>query len=118
MLKPLFAAQSGKQRFSCGKLTRDNYNSPGEVFWSSEKNSWRDLDKCFGTNDWKKLVYDDQPNLFGEIERHKVDDAASLPLGLYIDRLKGLFIMLRPPVWFETHVEWRFITCSGLDHTA
>lgn len=60
--------------------------------------NWRrDLDKCFGTNEWEKLVYDDQPNLFGDIDRHKVDDAASRLLGLYIDRLKGLFRHVAAP---------------------
>jgi len=60
--------------------------------------NWRrDLDKCFGTNDWKKLVYDDQPNLFGDIDRHKVDDAGSRLLGLYVDRLKGLFNHVATP---------------------
>lgn len=60
--------------------------------------NWRrDLDKCFGTNDWEKLVYDDQPNLFGDIDRHKVDDAGSRLLGLYVDRLKGLFNHVATP---------------------
>lgn len=60
--------------------------------------NWRrDLDKCFGTNDWEKLVYADQLNLFGDIDRRKVDDAAGRLLGLYVDRLKGIFKCVATP---------------------
>ena len=54
--------------------------------------NWRtDLNNCFGTAEWEELVYTDEPTLFGDTDRRKVDDAAGRLLSLYVLRLKAVF---------------------------
>lgn len=54
--------------------------------------NWRaDLDACFGSNEWERLVYDDTPTLFGDTERQKAENAGKRLLEYYVGRLKGIF---------------------------
>ena len=46
---------------------------------------WRQgLNACFGNNDWERLVYREQADLFGETGKKKVDDAANQLLYHYL----------------------------------
>lgn len=54
--------------------------------------NWRrDLDACFGSNDWERLVYDETPTLFGNTERQKAENAGKRLLEYYVGRLKRIF---------------------------
>ncbi len=46
---------------------------------------WRNgLNACFGSTEWERLVYREQPDLFGETTKEKVDDAAKRLLEYYV----------------------------------
>lgn len=54
--------------------------------------NWRsDLDACFGSTEWERLVYEDTPTLFGDTERQKCENAGQRLLQFYLGRLKKLF---------------------------
>ena len=53
---------------------------------------WRKaLNACFGSNEWERLVYRKQADLFGGTTKEKVDDAAKRLLDHYVSRLKTVF---------------------------
>ncbi len=55
-------------------------------------NNWRaDLNACFGGDEWEKLVYSENRDLFGDTDRQKVDNAAERLLEYYATRLKDVF---------------------------
>lgn len=53
-------------------------------------NSRRQLNDCFGCEDWHSLAFDRQSGLFGD-EMFKRGDAGQRLLGFYVERLRGLF---------------------------
>lgn len=61
--------------------------------------NWRSwLDNCFGGNEWEALAYSSEPNLFGETDRQKVNDAAKRLLDHYVGQLKDLFGHVASPM--------------------
>ena len=59
---------------------------------------WADLlDRCFGTTAWRDVSYQSQPNLFGDLEIIKRDNAGAALLGLYIERLRSVFTYVSQP---------------------
>lgn len=67
--------------------------------------NWRsDLNGCFGSTDWEKLVYAQRTDLFGDTTLHKVDDAAQRLLSYYAGRLEMLFgCVAKPSVVRNSH---------------
>jgi len=53
---------------------------------------WREqLNKCFGTEEWNKLAYNVDKDLFGEEVVTKKAGVAALLLDLYMNRLRSIF---------------------------
>lgn len=60
--------------------------------------NWRRmLDNFFGDSDWHKLVYENEPDLFGE-RTHKAADAEMRILKYYLGKLKGCFGQVARPM--------------------
>lgn len=49
------------------------------------------IDRCFGTDEWRKIVYPERQDMFGPLPAVKTDGVPQLLLDLYITRLKALF---------------------------
>lgn len=66
---------------------------------TSERNpEWEALvDKCFGTEDWRSIVYPDRTDLFGDISNSKADGVPELLLALYLKRLREVFPHVSTP---------------------
>ena len=61
------------------------------------------LTKCFGTEGWQGVAYNNERNLFGEIVQSKRSDVPARLLELYVDRLKKLFrYVAKPRLIFNT----------------
>lgn len=59
---------------------------------------WHDqLTKCFGTEEWRKIAYQVDQDLFGEEIVSKQGDAANRLLDLYMDRLRAIFPYVATP---------------------
>ncbi|WP_420419838.1 three-Cys-motif partner protein TcmP [Pacificispira sp.] len=60
--------------------------------------NWSDqLNRCFGTEEWRDLSYDVQRNLFGEDDVVKRGGVQQSLLQLYLKRLQGLFHCVAKP---------------------
>ncbi len=60
--------------------------------------NWRSqLTKCFGTNDWQKIAYSRETDLFGNEVTTKNGGVAERLLDLYLSRLKDLFPYVSTP---------------------
>jgi three-Cys-motif partner protein len=55
-----------------------------------------DIDRCFGTTEWRDLVYPEKPDLFGDLIASKADRVCDLLLKLYSGRLEALFGFVAP----------------------
>lgn len=62
--------------------------------------NWRTgLNSCFGSTEWKNLVYTERTDLFGDTAIQKVDDAGQRLLEFYVSRLERIFrYVARPSV--------------------
>lgn len=59
---------------------------------------WSDqLDKCFGTSEWRSVAYSRSVDLFGYEVVSKNSGVADQLLNLYLGRLRGLFPFVAPP---------------------
>ncbi|MGR3343849.1 MAG: three-Cys-motif partner protein TcmP [Paracoccaceae bacterium] len=60
--------------------------------------SWRtSLNQCFGRTQWETISYSEQPDLFGDLNRQKIDNAGDALLGYYVARLKSKFRYVTTP---------------------
>ena len=57
----------------------------------------RNLDAYFGSSDWKDVIYEKTPNLFGDIDINKVDHSGERLAEWYRARLKEAFGFAPPP---------------------
>lgn len=55
------------------------------------------VDRCFGTAEWRELVYPKTTNLFGDVLEAKADGVPELLLKLYLDRLRKIFPKVASP---------------------
>lgn len=55
------------------------------------------IDKCFGTDDWRKLVYPETTDLFGITASPKADGVPEMLLDLYVSRLRAIFRCVASP---------------------
>lgn len=55
------------------------------------------VDRCFGTTEWRGVVYPEHMTLFGDIEAPKADGVPDMLLELYISRLKAIFPCVATP---------------------
>lgn len=55
------------------------------------------IDRCFGTDDWRDLVYPESRTLFGDLDAQKADGVPDLLLDLYVSRLKRIFPCVATP---------------------
>ncbi len=85
---------------------RMNRLSPTETAWRCHRpcqspdvpENWRSqLTKCFGTNDWQKIAYSRETDLFGNEVTTKNGGVAERLLDLYLSRLKDLFPYVSKP---------------------
>jgi three-Cys-motif partner protein len=60
---------------------------------SADRNSgWESrIDRCFGTTEWRALVYPEKVDMFGETSAPKAEHVPKLLLDLYMRRLKTAF---------------------------
>lgn len=59
---------------------------------------WADqLTACFGTDEWRRIAYSREPDLFGNEVTFKNNDVAEKLLKLYVDRLKAVFPFVAKP---------------------
>lgn len=56
-----------------------------------------EIDRCFGTQEWRTLVYPESPDLFGDLIASKADRVCDLLLKLYSSRLEAIFGHVGPP---------------------
>lgn len=55
------------------------------------------IDACFGTGDWREVVYPETNTLFGTREGFKATGTPDILLRLYVDRLGKIFKCVAPP---------------------
>lgn len=55
------------------------------------------IDRCFGTFDWRQIVYPEHLTLFGEIDTPKADGVPDMLLELYLKRLREIFPCVATP---------------------
>lgn len=53
--------------------------------------------RCFGTTEWRGVVYPEHMTLFGDIEAPKADGVPDMLLELYVSRLKAIFPCVATP---------------------
>ncbi|EEW26724.1 three-Cys-motif partner protein TcmP [Rhodobacter ferrooxidans] len=59
---------------------------------------WEEMiDRCFGTPDWRRIVYPEHLTLFGEIETPKAEGVPRMLLALYVERLRDIFPCVATP---------------------
>ncbi len=55
------------------------------------------IDRCFGTSDWRAVVYPEHQTLFGGIDASKAIGVPDILLDLYVSRLKTIFPCVATP---------------------
>lgn len=55
-----------------------------------------DIDRCFGTQEWRALAYTESQDLFGDMIASKADRVCDLLQRLYSERLKAIFGYVGP----------------------
>lgn len=56
------------------------------------------IDRCFGTQDWREIVYPSTQDMFGTVHAPKSEDTPDLLLDLYLKRLKLAFGHVATPL--------------------
>ena len=55
------------------------------------------VDRCFGTDDWRDIVYPKITDLFGETQTAKADGVSEMLLQLFMKRLRTIFPEVATP---------------------
>lgn len=60
--------------------------------------AWEEMiDRCFGTSEWRAVVYPEQQTLFGDIDAPKAIGVPEKLLDIYVSRLKEIFPCVATP---------------------
>jgi three-Cys-motif partner protein len=73
------------------------------------------IDRCFGTPEWRQIVYPSVEDMFGTVLTPKSGEAPELLLGLYLKRLKLAFGHVATPMLIRNtkNVPLYFIIWAG-----
>lgn len=65
---------------------------------SARRPDWEEMvDRCFGTTDWREIVYPKSTDLFGDTQAAKAEGVPELLLQTYMKRLRGIFPEVATP---------------------